>query len=74
MIFLCYFRNSMYFCNVFDKHTKIMQHQLKFQIMTQKEFFDRTGIELTEDQYKEVETMYLEAGNMDKEYIVENIK
>lgn len=38
MIFLCYFGNSMYFCNVFDRHTKIMQHQLNFQIMTQKEF------------------------------------
>lgn len=74
MIFLCYFGNSMYFCNVFDRHTKIMQHQLNFQIMTQKEFFDRTSIELTEDQYKQVEQMYLEAGNMDKDEFCKDYK
>lgn len=64
----------MYICNVFDKHIKIMQHQLKFQIMTQKEFFDRTGIELTEDQYKQVELMYLKAGNMDKDEFCKDYK
>ncbi|MCR5504060.1 MAG: hypothetical protein K6E94_00540 [Elusimicrobiaceae bacterium] len=42
--------------------------------MTQKEFFERTGIELTEDQYKEVETMYLEAGNMDKDEFCKDYK
>ena len=42
--------------------------------MTQKEFFERTGIELTEDQYKEVETMYLEAGNMDKDEFCQDFK
>ena len=42
--------------------------------MTQKEFFERTGIELTEDQYKEVELMYLEAGNMDKDEFCKDYK
>ena len=42
--------------------------------MTQKEFFDRTGIELTEDQYKQVEQMYLEAGNMDKDEFCKDYK
>ena len=42
--------------------------------MTQKEFFDRTGIELTEDQYKQVEAMYLEAGNMDKDVFCQDFK
>lgn len=35
--------------------------------MTQKEFEDRTGIQLTMDQYTDVEAIYMMAGNMDKD-------
>lgn len=35
--------------------------------MQKQEFYQRTGIELTDAEYKEVELMYLEAGNMDKD-------
>lgn len=35
--------------------------------MTLSEFNQRTNANLTEDQYKPVENMYMEAGNMDKD-------
>ena len=38
--------------------------------MQKIEFIQRTGIELTDEQYKQVEDMYLEAGNMDKDQCV----
>lgn len=36
--------------------------------MLQKEFFERTGINLTEQEFNQVHAMYLESGqNMDKD-------
>ena len=40
-------------------------------IMTRQEFNDRTGYRLNEEQYKEVETMYIAAGNMNEDVIGE---
>lgn len=42
--------------------------------MTQLEFTQRTGIVLTESEYKEVEIMYLEAGNVDKDEFCKDYK
>lgn len=42
--------------------------------MQKQEFTQRTGIELTDAEYKEVETMYLEAGNMDKDEFCKDYK
>ena len=42
--------------------------------MTKLEFTQRTGIELTDAEYKEVELMYLEAGNMDKDAFCKDYK
>lgn len=42
--------------------------------MTKLEFTQRTGIELTDAEYKEVELMYLEAGNMDKDEFCKDYK
>lgn len=42
--------------------------------MTKNEFTQRTGIELTDAEYKEVEFMYLEAGNMDKDEFCQDYK
>lgn len=35
--------------------------------MTQKEFEVRTGMQVTPDEYEEIERVYLAAGNMDKD-------
>lgn len=42
--------------------------------MQKIEFTQRTGIELTDEQYKQVEDMYLETGNMDKDQFCEDYK
>lgn len=42
--------------------------------MQKFEFTQRTGIELTDEQYKRVEDMYLNAGNMDKDEFCEDYK
>lgn len=42
--------------------------------MQKIEFVQRTGIELTDEQYKLVEDMYLEAGNMDKDSFCQDYK
>ena len=42
--------------------------------MQKQEFTQRTGIELTDAEYKEVELMYLEAGNMDKDEFCKDYK
>ena len=42
--------------------------------MTKLEFTQKTGIELTDAEYKNVETMYLEAGNMDKDDFCKDYK
>ncbi len=43
--------------------------------MTKQEFFERTGIELTDEQYKGVEMMYLEAGEkVDKDEFCKDYK
>ena len=42
--------------------------------MQKQEFTQRTGIELTDTEYKEVELMYLEAGNMDKDEFCKDYK
>lgn len=42
--------------------------------MTKLEFTQRTGIVLTEDEYRQVEFMYLKAGNMDKDAFCKDYK
>ena len=42
--------------------------------MQKQEFTQKTGIELTDAEYKEVELMYLEAGNMDKNEFCKDYK
>lgn len=42
--------------------------------MQKIEFEQRTGIELTDEQYQRVEIMYLNAGNMDKDEFCEDYK
>lgn len=42
--------------------------------MQKSEFTQRTGIELTDAEYKEVEFMYLEAGNMEKDEFCKDYK
>lgn len=42
--------------------------------MQKIEFTQRTGIELTDEQYQKVEIMYLNAGNMDKDEFCEDYK
>lgn len=42
--------------------------------MTRQEFNDRTGFTLNEEQYKEVEAMYIAAGNMDKDVFCKDYK
>ena len=42
--------------------------------MQKQEFTQRTGIELTDAEYKEVELMYLEAGNMEKDEFCKDYK
>lgn len=42
--------------------------------MQKIEFTQRTGIELTDEQYKRVEDMYMNAGNMDKDEFCEDYK
>lgn len=43
-------------------------------IITRQEFNDRTGYRLNEEQYKEVETMYIAAGNMNKDVFCKDYK
>lgn len=42
--------------------------------MQKIEFTQRTGIELTDEQYQRVEDMYLNAGNMDKDDFCKDCK
>jgi len=42
--------------------------------MQKSEFTQKTGIELSDADYKEVELMYLEAGNMDKDEFCKDYK
>lgn len=42
--------------------------------MQKSEFTQKTGIELTDAEYKEVEFMYLEAGNMEKDEFCQDYK
>lgn len=42
--------------------------------MQKIEFTQRTGIELTDEQYQKVEALYLNAGNMDKDEFCEDYK
>lgn len=42
--------------------------------MQKSEFTEKTGIELTDAEYKEVEFMYLEAGNMEKDEFCQDYK
>lgn len=42
--------------------------------MQKQEFTQRTKIELTDEEYKGVELMYLEAGNMDKDVFCQDFK
>lgn len=42
--------------------------------MQKIEFEQRTGIELTDEQYQRVEDLYLSAGNMDKDVFCEDYK
>lgn len=42
--------------------------------MQKSEFIQRTGIELTDEQYQRVEGIYLNAGNMDKDEFCEDYK
>ena len=42
--------------------------------MQKSEFTQKTGIELTDADYKQVELMYLEAGNMDKDEFCKDYK
>lgn len=42
--------------------------------MQKIEFTQRTGIELTDEQYQRVEDLYLNAGNMDKDEFCEDYK
>lgn len=42
--------------------------------MQKIEFTQRTGIELTDEQYQKVEDLYLNAGNMDKDEFCEDYK
>ena len=42
--------------------------------MQKIEFTQRTGIELTDEQYKRVEDIYLNAGNIDKDEFCKDYK
>lgn len=42
--------------------------------MQKNEFEQRTGIELTDEQYQRVEDLYLNAGNMDKDEFCKDYK
>ena len=42
--------------------------------MQKQEFTQRTKIELTDEEYNDVELMYLEAGNMDKDVFCQDFK
>lgn len=42
--------------------------------MTKEEFIERTGIIPTDEQYKQIEDMYSNAGNMDKDEFCEDYK
>ena len=42
--------------------------------MRKQEFTQRTKIELTDEEYNDVELMYLEAGNMDKDVFCQDFK
>ncbi len=42
--------------------------------MQKIEFTQRTGIELTDEQYKRVEDMYMNAGNLDKDEFCKDYK
>lgn len=42
--------------------------------MTQKEFEDRTGIKVSASDYSNIETMYMMAGNMDKDVFCKEYK
>lgn len=42
--------------------------------MQKSEFIQRTGIELTDEQYQRVEGIYLNAGNMDQDEFCEDYK
>ena len=42
--------------------------------MTQKEFFERTGIKLSEAEYNKVEAMYYGAGGIDKDKFCQDYK
>lgn len=43
-------------------------------IMTRQEFNERTGYTLNEEQYREVEAMYMAAGNMNKDVFCKDYK
>ena len=47
---------------------------IKFQIMQKQEFTQRTDIQVSDVEYKEIELMYLEAGNMDKDEFCQDYK
>ena len=42
--------------------------------MTKLEFSQRTGVNPTDEEYKNIELMYLEAGNMDKDEFCKDYK
>lgn len=42
--------------------------------MLQKEFFERTNINLTEDEFNNVNAMYMAAGNIDKDQFCKDYK
>ncbi|MCD7850348.1 MAG: hypothetical protein LUH63_11785 [Parabacteroides sp.] len=42
--------------------------------MTQQEFTERTGLTPTSEEYKQIESMYLETGNMDKDEFCKDFK
>ena len=42
--------------------------------MTQKEFFERTNIQLSDAEYNKVDAMYCEAGNLDKDKFCQDYK
>ena len=42
--------------------------------MTQQEFTERTGLTPTPEEFKQIESMYLETGNMDKDEFCKDFK
>lgn len=79
MKFLHIYKYFTYICNAIHKDNLIITHKdnkinLIQYIMTRQEFNDRTGFTLNEEQYKEVEAMYIAAGNMDKDVFCKDYK